>query len=44
MVLTIMKSYKIAIITGNTLEAKVIFVGLKLFKKTAILLNLFKRY
>ena len=35
MVLTIMKSYKIAIITGNTLEAKVIFVGLKLFKKNS---------
>ena len=44
MVLTIMKSYKIAIITDKHIEAKVIFAGLKLFKKTAILLNLFKRY
>ena len=35
MVLTFMKSYKIAIITGNTLEAKVIFAGLKLFKKNS---------
>jgi len=35
MVLTIMKSYKIAIITDKNLEAKVIFAGLKLFKKNS---------
>jgi len=30
-----MKSYKIAIITDKNLEAKVIFAGLKLFKKNS---------
>ena len=37
-----MKSYKIEIIFTDAIETKVIFESLKLFKKTAILVNLFK--
>jgi len=43
MVLTIMKSYKIKLFITDTIETKFISESLKVFKKTAILVNVLSR-